>query len=434
MLTFIHNTFKVLKNLPALKISRHLKNPYVYISIFILLFFITCGFLRLNKRVSVIKIGVLHSLTGTMSTSEAPLVDAIRLAVEEINAKSDEDDNKVEMIVADCRSDSDFCAEEARRLITEEKIDTLFGCWTSSCRKAVKTVVEKYDKLLFYPVQYEGLEKSSNIVYTGATPNQQIIPMAFWAFENIGKRFYFVGSDYIFPRVANYILKDLMQIKGGYMLGERYFPLGTNDFTPAINDILRLNPDFIINTLNGESNLFFFQALDKAGIKAQKIPVFSTSIAEAELVFLKVNDKNLAAGHYAAWNYFQSLDTPENKSFVRQFQDRFGKDRVIDDPMQASYLGVKLWHGIIREQRSTDMTLFKTNLAHQTMLTPQGIVSMDLSTQHLWKNAYLGRARNDGQFDIVWQSLKPIRPSPFPLYHNHEEWLKILDKLAGVRP
>ncbi|HYR05437.1 MAG TPA: urea ABC transporter substrate-binding protein, partial [Gallionella sp.] len=281
-----------------------------------------------------IKIGVLHSFTGTMATSEAPLVDAVRLAVEETNQSGGLNGRQIEMVVADCRSDASYCAQQAEKLITQDGVQALFGCWTSACRKAVKTVVEKHHHLLFYPLQYEGLEQSPDIIYTGAAPNQQVIPMVLWALQHRGKRFYLIGSDYIFPRTANLMVKDMLFAQGGQLVGERYLPLGTSDMAAAVKEIAAQHPDFVLNTLNGDSNLYFFRALRAAGIGAAQVPVFSTSVAEVGLAAMGAD---LAVGHYAAWNYFQSLDNAENNAFIQRFQHRFGKGRVLDDPMVASY-------------------------------------------------------------------------------------------------
>ena len=377
-----------------------------------------------------IKIGVLHSLTGTMALNETPLVDAVRLAVEEANQSGGLNGRQIEMVVADCRSDAAYCAQQAEKLITQDKVQALFGCWTSACRKAVKTVVEKHHHLLFYPLQYEGLEQSPDIIYTGAAPNQQIIPMALWALQHQGKRFYLIGSDYIFPRTANLMVKDVLLAQDGQLLGERYLPLGASNMAAAVKEIAVQQPDFVLNTLNGDSNLHFFRALHEAGIGAAKVPVFSTSVAEVGLAAMGAD---LTTGHYAAWNYFQSLDNAENKAFIERFKQRFGRERVLNDPMEASYIGVKLWVGAARGQGSTDLELAKTTLSQQTLLAPEGIVAVDYDTRHLWKTAYIGKARADGQFEIVWQSAQPVRPAPFPFYRSREEWLAVQQALPGPR-
>lgn len=367
-----------------------------------------------------IKIGVLHSLSGTMAASEAPLVDAARLAVEEINQAGGVDGQPIEMLVADCRSDDAYCAQQAEKLIAQDKVQALFGCWTSSCRKAVKAVVEKHRHLLFYPLQYEGLELSPDIVYTGATPNQQIVPMALWAMQQKGKRFYLIGSDELFPRTAGRMAKDILLIQGGQLAGERQAPAGASDMAEAVREIAAQRPDFVLNTLGGGSNRRFFRALHEAGITAEKIPVFSTSIAEAELAAI---GPALVAGHYAAWSYFQSVDNAENRAFVARFKQRFGQERVLGDPMEAAYIGVMLWADSVRNAGAADLALVKNTLMHQSMSAPQGIVAVDLDTGHLWKTVRIGRARPDGQFDIVWQSAAAVQPAPFPFYRNRQNWL-----------
>lgn len=366
-----------------------------------------------------VRIGVLHSMTGTMAASEAPLVDAVRLAVEEINQSGGVDGAQIEMIVSDCRSDPAYCAQQAERLITQDKVHALFGCWTSACRKAVKPVVEQHRHLLFYPVQYEGLEQSPDIIYTGAAPNQQIIPMVSWAMQQRGGRAYLIGSDYVFPRTANRIVGQLLHARGGRVLAERYAPLGAQDMDGVAREIAMLRPDFVVNTLNGDSNQYFFRALRGAGVRAEDTPVFSTSIAEAELAAM---GPELAAGHYAAWSYFQSVQSDENREFIEHFRRRFGQQRVLDDPMEAAHLAVHLWVNALRRAGTMDRATVKTVLAQQTLAAPEGIVAVDAGTRHLWKPVRIGRARADGQFDIVWESARSIAPAPFPFFMAPSEW------------
>ncbi len=367
-----------------------------------------------------IRIGVLHSLTGTMAESEAPLVDAVRLAVEETNQSGGVNGTLLEMVVADCRSDADFCAQQAERMIAQEGVQALFGCWTSACRKAVRPVVEKHHRLLFYPVQYEGLEQSPYIIYTGATTNQQIIPMVTWALQHRGKRVYLIGSDYVFPRTANRIVKKLLAAQGGQLLAERYAPLGERNMDALVHEIAMQHPDFVLNTLNGDSNKYFFHALRKAGIQAEDIPVFSTSIAEAELAAMGAD---LMTGHYAAWGYFQSVVSDANRAFIERFQRRFGQQRVLDDPMEAAYIGVKLWVNAARSSGTLDVSSIKTQLGFDSLSAPEGIVAVDADTQHLWKTVRIGRARADGQFEIIWTAPRLIRPAPFPFFIRSSEVL-----------
>ncbi len=378
-----------------------------------------CG----SRDKPAIRIGVLHSLSGTLATSEAPLVDAIRLAVEQANQSGGVNGQLIEMIVADCRSDAEYCARQAEKLITSDHVHALFGCWTSVCRKAVKAVVERHHHLLFYPLQYEGLEESPDILYTGAVPNQQIIPAVTWALQNKLKHFYLIGTDYIFPHTANLIARDILRLEGGSVLAERYMTLGEQDFAPVAAEIARLKPDVVLNTLNGDSNNHFFRALRKAGITAESIPVISTSLAEVELAAM---GGALAAGNYAVWNYFQSIDSEENRTFVAEFKQRFGRDRVLDDPMEASYIGARMWINAVREAGTTDLPMVKTLLGQQSMRAPEGIVSVDSSNNHLWKSVRIGKIRTDGQFDVVWQTSLPVHPAPFPFYRPRLAWDAIL--------
>jgi urea transport system substrate-binding protein len=247
------------------------------------LWFYGCGE-RMSK--TPIKVGILHSLTGTMAISEKSVVEATLMAIEEINQRGGVLGRKIKPIVVDGRSDWPTFAKEAERLITQGKVSVVFGCWTSASRKTVKPIFEKHNHLLFYPVQYEGIEQSPNIIYTGAAPNQQIIPAVNWSIENLGKRFFLIGSDYVFPRMANTIIKDYITALGGYVLGEEYILLGSSDVNKIVQKITQARPDVILNTINGDSNVAFFRELRKAGIKPDNIPTMSFSISEAELSIL----------------------------------------------------------------------------------------------------------------------------------------------------
>lgn len=377
-----------------------------------------------------LKIGILHSQTGTMAISEKPLVDALQFALEEVNAGGGVNGHQIEAVTVDCRSDWRYCAEQAERLITEEKVSVLFGCWTSSCRKAVKPIVEKYNHLLFYPLQYEGIEQSPNIIYTGAAPNQQIIPGARWALENLGKRVYLLGSDYVFPRMANIIIKDMLKAGGGVLVGECYLPLGSSALDAVVANIIQQRPDVVLSTLNGGSNFAFFAALGKAGITAKNIPVLSYSLAEVELAAMTTLN---TAGHYAAWNYFQSIPSAQNREFVSRYRSRFGASVVLDDPMEASYSGLKLWVQAVLEAVSPKPVDVQRTLLHQTLNAPGGIVAIDPDTRHLWKTPRIGKIRSDGQFDIVWDVGRALEPTPFPSYRMRDEWTHLLQTAEGSR-
>ena len=299
----------------------------------------------------VIKVGVLHSLSGTMSISEVAVKDATILAINEINAAGGVLGKQIVPIIEDGASDWPTFAEKARKLIERDQVQVVFGCWTSASRKAVLPVFEGLDHLLFYPVQYEGLEASKNIIYTGAAPNQQIMPAVSWLLREKGTDFFLLGSDYVFPRTANKIIKIQLEAEGGTTVAEEYTPLGHTEYATVINKIQAANPDVIFNTLNGDSNVAFFKQLKAAGIGPEDIPVMSVSVAEEEI---KGIGAQFIEGHLAAWNYFQSMDSPKNAGFVERYKAAYGADRVTDDPIEAGYFGVYLWAEAVQKAGTAD--------------------------------------------------------------------------------
>jgi urea transport system substrate-binding protein len=370
-----------------------------------------------------IKVGVLHSLTGAMSLSERPVVDAVMMAIDELNASGGVLGRRVEAVVADGASDPAVFAREAERLISEARVAAVFGCWTSASRKTVRPVFERLDHLLFYPLQYEGLEESANIVYLGAAPNQQIIPAVKWAFGNLGKRFVLIGSDYVFPRAANAIIRDQLRKWHGETLAEIYVPLGGRDLTAVVREIARLKPDAILNTLNGDSNIPFFEQLRAAGVTA---PTMSFSIAEEELQKLPAG---LLAGDFAAWTYFQSIATRDNQRFVGAFKKRYGEGRVTSDPMEAAYVGVHLWAAAATDAGSVRAADVRAAVTDRSFRGPGGMIYLDGENRHTWKTVRIGKVLPSGQFEIVWSSNRPIRPEPFPSERSREEWADFLDKM-----
>ncbi|MEX0848917.1 MAG: urea ABC transporter substrate-binding protein [Candidatus Dependentiae bacterium] len=376
-----------------------------------------------NKE--TIKVGVLHSMTGTMASSERPVVDAVLMAIDEINEKGGLLGCQIEPIVVDGKSNWSTFAQQAEWLITEEKAQVIFGCWTSASRKEVKPIVEKYNNLLFYPVQYEGAESSSNIIYTGATSNQQIFPGVNWSYDNLGKKFYIVGSDYVYPRIAGIIMREQLNSLDAEILGEQYFVLGTQDVQDIVQDIKIKQPDVILNNINGDTNGYFFKALREAGITSDKIPTMSFSIAEAELQQM---DISLTIGDYAVWSYFQSIDSQINKDFIKNFQEQYGKDRVITDPMEAAYFGVYLWSRAVFLAQSSDPEKVIDKIASQSKKAPEGIIYTDGFNHHTWKYSRIGKVNSQGQFDIQWSSEKAIYPVVYP-YKSSDEWNDILNNL-----
>jgi urea transport system substrate-binding protein len=373
-----------------------------------------------------IRVGILHSATGSLALSEVPVANATRLAIDELNARGGVLGRKLEVFELDGRSDDDTFAEAARTLLVRDRVDVIFGCWSSSCRKTLKPIVERHRSLLFYPVQYEGLESSRNIVYLGAAPNQQIVPAVKWFLDNRGRRFFLVGSDYIFPRAAGAIVKDYLRLYGGKAVGEAYVPLGGQNFAPIARAIVRARPDVILNTVNGASNIGLFRALRAAGIRPQRTPVVSFSVGEQEVQ--QIGARALA-GNYAVWNYFASLRTPENRAFVAAYERRYGRRCVTDDPVEAAYVGVKLWAQAVRTAGSPAPLRVLDEIGDESYRAPEGMVYVDDENRHLWKTVRIGKILPNGQFAVVWQSEAIVHPVPFPPTRTRAQWLELLGRL-----
>ncbi|OLP15675.1 urea ABC transporter substrate-binding protein [Leptolyngbya sp. 'hensonii'] len=363
-----------------------------------------------------IKVGILHSLSGTMAISEKSVVDAEELAIEEINKAGGVLGKQIEFVKEDGASDWPTFNDKAKKLIDQDKVVTIFGCWTSASRKAVLPTFESKNHMLWYPVQYEGQECSKNIFYTGAAPNQQIEPSIDWLLEKYkGKPFFLVGSDYVFPRTANTIIKAQLAAKGGKVVGEDYIPLGNTEVTPIISKIKAAMPDggVIYNSLNGDSNVAFFKQLQGAGLGPDKYPSMSVSIAEEEVKAIGVE---YLKGHYAAWNYFQTVNTPASKKFVEAFKAKYGADRVVNDPMEAAYIMVYLWKQAVEKAGTAD-DLEKVRAAAygQTFDAPEGKITMN-ANHHISKFVRIGQVREDGLFDVVFETKEAVKPIPWNQY------------------
>jgi urea transport system substrate-binding protein len=370
------------------------------------------------------KVGIMHSLSGFMKISESSLKDAEMMAIEEINEKGGVLGKKIEPIVEDPASDFEKgFPEKARKLLQSDKVACVFGCWTSASRKSVLSIFEKNNGLLLYPVQYEGNECSKNVIYTGAAPNQQILPAVDYIVEKMGKKkWYLLGSDYVFPQTANQII--IAQLKSKYKIdpindidartGQRakYVPLTHKDFKNVIDDIKAKQPDMIFSTINGDSNLPFYNELAGNNITAESMPVCAVSVGEDELRGL---DPPIVKGHLAAWNYFQTVKTPENVEFVKKFKSKYGPDRVTDDPIEAAYYQVYFWkQGVEKAGTATDIDKVIQGIRGQTFKAPEGMVKVDEKNNHTWKPFRLGKIRDDRQFDIVYETPEWIRPEPYP--------------------
>ncbi|ASS90857.1 urea ABC transporter substrate-binding protein [Aeribacillus pallidus] len=375
-----------------------------------------------QNETDVVKVGILHSLSGTMAISEVSLKDAELMAIEEINNSGGLLGKKIEPVIEDGASDWPTFAEKAKKLLQQDKVATIFGGWTSASRKAMLPVVEQNKGLLWYPVQYEGMESSPNIFYTGATTNQQIVPAVSWLLNNKGKKFFLIGSDYVFPRTANSIIKAQLKAEGGEVVVEEYTPLGHTDYSTVINKMKKVKPDVVFNTLNGDSNVAFFKQLKDAGITSKDVTVMSVSIAEEEIRGI---GGEVLAGHLAVWNYFQTTDTPENKAFVEKYKEAYGEERVTDDPIEAAYIAVHLWAEAVKKAGSFEVEKVKEAAKGIEYKAPGGTVKIEGENQHLWKTVRIGEIQPDGQFKEIWNSGEPVKPDP---YLKSYSWAEKLSK------
>lgn len=377
-----------------------------------------------------VRVGILHSLSGTMAISEQSLKDAQLMAIAQINAAGGVLGKQIEPIVKNGDSHPATFAHQARQLLQQDGVTTLFGGWTSACRKAVLPVLEEFNALLWYPVEYEGLECSRNIFYTGLCPNQQVEPAVNWLLQNKGKRFYLVGSDYVFPRTVSKLIKAQLKHLGGSLLGEEYTPLGATQFTAIIERIQQVQPDVVLSTLNGDSNLAFYQQYKAAGITPEQIPIMAISVAEEELRRMA---PEVATGHYAAWSYFQSLDLEANQTFVQDFQQQYGQNRVTSDSIQSAYVQVFLWKQAVESAQSFEVDCVRQAAYGQTFNGPSGLVKIE-QNHHLWKPCRIGKIQANGQFEVVYTSDGLIKPLPWLGIEELEGRVSpvIIDMLAEV--
>ena len=381
------------------------------------------------QAADTIKVGVLHSLSGTMAISETSLKDVALMAIEEINAKGGLLGKKLEPVVVDPASDWPLFAEKARELIQKHKVAVTFGCWTSVSRKSVLPVFEELNGLLFYPVQYEGEESSYNVFYTGAAPNQQAIPAVEYLMSEDGggaKRWVLLGTDYVYPRTTNKILNYFLKSKGVAKkdIMETYTPFGHSDYQTIVADIKKFaagKPTAVVSTINGDSNVPFYKELGNQGLKAEDIPVVAFSVGEEELRGI---DTKPLVGHLAAWNYFMSVKTPENKAFIKKWNAYVkkhklpgGSKRVTNDPMEATYIGIKMWAQAVEQAGTINIDAVRQAIGGQTVQSPSGFeITMDAKNHHLHKPVVIGEIQADGQFEVVWKTDGPIRAqawSPF---------------------
>ncbi len=377
-----------------------------------------------------IKVGILHSLSGTMAISETALKETALMAIEEINAKGGVLGKKLEPVVVDPASNWPLFAEKARQLLTQDKVAVTFGCWTSVSRKSVNPVFKELNGLLFYPVQYEGEELEKNVFYTGAAPNQQAIPAVEYLMSKDGgsaKRWVLLGTDYVYPRTTNKILRAFLKSKGvaDADIMEEYTPFGHSDYQTIIAKIKKFAGEgkktAVVSTINGDSNVPFYKELGNAGLKATDVPVVAFSVGEEEL---RGVDTKPLVGHLAAWNYFQSIKNPENDKFIKQYRDWAKKQKlpkaetvVTNDPMEATYIGIHMWKQAVEKAKSTDTDKVIAAMAGQTFKAPSGFtIKMDEKNHHLHRAVFIGEVKADGQFNVVWKTKGPVKAQPWSPY------------------
>ncbi|HEX4348067.1 MAG TPA: urea ABC transporter substrate-binding protein [Vicinamibacterales bacterium] len=378
------------------------------------------------KETGPIKIGILHSLSGTMAISETSLKDVALMTIEEINKAGGVLGRQLEPVVVDPASNWPLFAEKARELIQKDSVAVVFGCWTSVSRKSVLPVFEELNGLLFYPVQYEGEESSFNVFYTGAAPNQQAIPAVEYLMSAKGggaKRWVLLGTDYVYPRTTNKILRYFLHSKGvaDDAIMEKYTPFGHADYQTIVADIKKFaasGPTAVVSTINGDSNVPFYKELGNQGIKASDIPVVAFSVGEEELRGI---DTKPLVGQLAAWNYFMSIDTPENKAFIAEWKAYVkeknlpdGDKRVTNDPMEATWIGMHMWAQAVEQAGTTDVDAVRQAVAGQHVKSPSGFdIEMDPKNHHLHKPVFIGEVKADGQFQVVWKTDGPIVAAPW---------------------
>ncbi|BBP44400.1 urea ABC transporter substrate-binding protein [Thiosulfativibrio zosterae] len=375
-----------------------------------------------------IQVGVLHSLTGPMALSEQGVIQATLMAIDEINQQGGVMGRPLQPILVDGASLDKTFAAGAERLVSQDKVPVIFGCWTSASRKAVKPVIEAHQNLLFYPVQYEGLEASERIVYSAEVPNQQIIPAISWVQQHLGQKILLIGSDYVFPHIANMQIQKVAETLGMTVLKSQYYGLNNIDFSD-LDSLLALKPDAIINTLNGDGNRYFFETLSRLQ-PDNPVPVMSFSFSSVEAKsYLKQYGLSLE-GHYVSWGYDPNLDTVENNTFIKAYRARYGQDEEVNSPMVNAYVNVYLWKLAAEKVESIDSDAILSVIHRVGFTGPAGKVFVDKNSRHTWKPDVISQLTASGESQVVWQSSSLIKPEPFSIFEtSYEDSAKALTQL-----
>lgn len=390
--------------------------------------FVTISLLALFQvKQDTVKIGLLYSQTGTMKTEEAAIAQILRYQVQLLNLQGGLLNKRIELVEYDGASNDQEFAKGAQFLI-DQGITTIFGCWTSASRRAVKPIIEKADAILFYPVQYEGLESSENIYYLGSTPSQQINPMITFVKQNYGSRIYVVGSNYIYPRISGLYLSEMAHLLGLEIIGEDYFPLGSESFSEVVETIQKKQPDAIINLLNGESNIAFFETLNQC-TDCKKHPVFSTSLDERSLTkIIHHLPENALDGHYLSGSYFHNILSDKNYQLINDLRQHFGEDFLLTDASFNTLIAFEFWQRAVNDQGSFETKKIRASINGDGLNSANGIVYIDQKNNHIHKPMRIAQIHNN-QLEIVWTSEIMANPNPYPIMKTSEFWQGQLNEL-----
>lgn len=412
-------------------IKRTAKYTIIILIIILGIITFTCNKYSSSHAVEPINIGILHSQSGLLAYADILTKEIVAFTIDEINAQGGVLGRPLQAIFTDGKSDSDIYAKETERLIAKEKVPVIFGGGLSIIRKKIKPIVEKYNNLFFYTWRNEGLEISDNIIYIGGTPNQQIIPGIWWSINNLGNKFFLLGSENIYSRITHEIMKDHILSLGGQVIGESFIPMNSIDVKEIVEKIKRSHANIILHTVMGlDTNKEFFKELAIQKIFVEQIPVMSFSLSEPDLIQLNLNQ---VEGNFATWNYMQSDVTAwdTNEQFVKKFKEKFGSQSAIGDPMESLYFAIKLWVKAVNKVKSTDTEKVLKALKGESIYVPEETVYIDKKNNHAWRSVIIGRVKNDGQFMQVWESTLPIEPSPYPITRSKETWEQLVNSFSN---
>jgi urea transport system substrate-binding protein len=380
------------------------------------------------KNKEPIKVGLLYASTGYRSSKEILTQQATLMAIEEINQKGGILRRKIIPIIRDSQSSTEVTQRQVESLLKEEKVDVIFGSWMAEKHESIRTLFEQEQKLLFYPFQYEGIVDSSYIIFAGTSVHQQVPPTINYCFEHFGTRFFLVGTEFLFSYIVNQIARDQITARDGEILGEFYLSRKEEKLDDLIQAIVKAKPNVVLSTLLGSDNVPFFKKLREAGIEANQMPVFSFNVSESTLG--TIEDIKDFVGHYATWNYFQSINTPINHLFVNSFTN-FSKINYVDEAAESAYMCVYLWAKGISEEGKLNVDSLENVFANMRLQAPEGPLTLNTNGKYAWKYSRIGRIQENRQFEILWESSKPIQPQPLQVFRSQEEWQKLVEQFRA---